>query len=56
MDGGAWVAMDLQAELIGELLGGVGRSIHGGSLTCDAIAVMRERFCGQRRGPSWLAE
>ncbi len=41
MDGGGGVAMDLQAELLGELLGGVGGSIHGGSLTCDAIAVMR---------------
>jgi hypothetical protein len=41
MDGGAAVAMDLQAELLGELLGGVGRSIHGGSLPCGAGSVMR---------------
>ena len=30
MDGGSGIAMDLQAELLGELLGGVGGSIHGG--------------------------
>ena len=45
MDGGSGIAMDLQAELLGELLGGVGGSVHGGSLTCDAISVMQ----GQKR-------
>lgn len=40
MDGGGGVVMDLQVELFGELLGGVGGSIYGGSLMCGVSLVM----------------
>jgi hypothetical protein len=55
MDGSAAIAMDLQAKLLGELLGGMGRSIHGGSLPCGGDPVMHELACRMDEG-LWQVE
>ncbi|GHH51736.1 hypothetical protein GCM10009090_14410 [[Pseudomonas] boreopolis] len=55
VDGHVAVAMHLQAEALGDVLGGIGRSIHAGILPCAVMAVML-RLPGGQAKPCSLSE